>query len=108
MGGPPDVFGIAKLAPAKRRPELERQIAAAVGETTRLDAELDNREVVNVTWFASKFDAPVTRPYVVHGIADPLNSTGFESLLISEADDPDVKWLIVGIHMVASVDPITT
>lgn len=108
LGRPPELFGIAKLPAAKRRDELVRQIDDAQTATTRFDQELANREVVNVTSFWSRHDRPKTRAVVVHGITDPLDGNGKEALLVSDADDPDVRWLTIGIHMVASVDPITS
>lgn len=97
--------GIALVKPALRRAEVERQIATAVGDTARRDVETD-REVVAVTYNTSRFEPQRTGQYVVHGITDPQDSNSREALLVSEADDPDVKWLTIGLHMLASIEPV--
>lgn len=102
---PLDYKPIWDMKPALRRAEVERQLAAAV-----LESDIDDPEtgavLIELTWAKSRFDKARTDRYVSHGITDPLDLNSKEQLLLSQPDDPDVKWLTVALHMVARIAPV--
>jgi hypothetical protein len=92
---------IHEMKPAQRRDETNRQISEALARTT-----LDG--VAEVTWRPSSFDSLRTQLFRIHGTSDALDSNGRESLLLTEPDGADGKWLTIGLHMVGRIAPVMT
>lgn len=102
---PLDYKPIWEMKPAARRPETERQLAAAI-EATEVEDPETGAAIVEVTWTPNRFETARVERYVSHGISDPLDSASRESLLLSRVSDPDVKWLTLSLHMVGRIAPI--
>lgn len=102
---PLDYKPIWDMKAAVRRAEVERQLCDATLNTDVYDVETEEA-VVKLTWTTSRFSTARVDQYVAHGISDPLDGNGKESLVLSVPGDPDAKWLTLGLHMVGRIEPV--
>jgi hypothetical protein len=84
--------GIAAMKPAKRREELDRQLAAA------------NSQTVELTYHPSAFDPPRSIPAKILGISEPLDGNSRDHMVVTPLVG-ELRLLTVGLHMIASIAP---
>lgn len=82
--------GIAAMKPAKRLPELKRQLAEIKTETADL------------AYHISAFETARAWHVRIVGISEPMDANGKTSLIVTRVDTPD-ELRTVGLHMISSV-----